>query len=168
MWDDDLESVRKDKKYGGAGKWISSRREHPLKTVCFYVPESIDETRETDWGWFLREGDVYIALRTVGAQSETWESCSNPVQKGYKWLVTEGALQALIVEMGDAAEYGDAETFIARIGEAKLDLDKFESRKQLRYVSTRGISFELRYNPQGGFPFVRVKGAKLDFKQWPG
>jgi hypothetical protein len=80
-----------------AAKWTDSRRVNPLQNVCVYVPESIDETRRTPWGWLLREGDVYIALRPINAVQAVWQTCTNEVQKGYKRLVMTGPLLGLIV-----------------------------------------------------------------------
>ncbi|MDH5414527.1 MAG: hypothetical protein OEW87_10345, partial [Flavobacteriaceae bacterium] len=75
--------------------------------------------------------------------------------------------QALIVEMGDAREYGDAEKFIAKIGNTQLDLSNLKSKRQLRYVSTRGIPFDLRFNDKQWYPIAKVKGVSLDFNRWP-
>jgi hypothetical protein len=149
-----------------ADKWTDSRLANPLQKVCVYVPESIDETRKTSWGWSLREGDVYVALRPVNATRAVWQTCTNAVQKGYKRLVLDGSLVGLIVEVGDAAEYGDVETFIAKVGAAKMDASKLAA-KRLDYVSTRGIPFSLQYNDNSWFPNARVKGVTLDFERWP-
>ena len=149
-----------------AAKWTDSRRLNPLQNVCVYVPDSIDETRRTAWGWLLREGDVYVALRPVNASKVEWQTCTNEVQKGYKRLVLTGSRLGLIVEAGDAAEYGDADTFIARIGAAAVDASKL-SDKRIDYVSSRGIPFNLHYNDASWFPRASVKGVPLDFEQWP-
>jgi hypothetical protein len=149
-----------------AAKWTDSRRLTPLPNVCIYVPESIDETRRTDWGWLLREGDVYVALRPVNATKVEWQTCTNDVQKGYKRLVLTGSGLGLIVEAGDAAEYGDVDTFIVRIGAAVVDASKL-SDKRIDYVSSRGIPLSLRFNDTSWFPHAAVKGVPLDFEQWP-
>lgn len=149
-----------------AAKWTDSRRLNPLPNVCVYVPESIDETRRTAWGWLLREGDVYVALRPVNASQVEWQTCTNEVQQGYKRLVLTGSRFGLIVEAGDAAEYGDVDTFIARIGAAAVDASKLAA-KRIDYVSSRGIPLSLRYNDASWFPHASVKGVPLDFEQWP-
>ncbi len=150
-----------------ADKWVATRSVNPLKTVCVYVPESIDEIRETEWGWFMREGDVYIALQTVGVSNEYWEACTNPIQNGYRRFVTEGSLQALVVEVGDATEYGSEDGFTSKIETAVLDASDFQSRKTIRYLSTRNIPFEITFNSRDWFPRARVKSATLDFERWP-
>ncbi len=149
-----------------AGKWTDARRTQPLQNVCVYVPERIDETRRTAWGWLLREGDVFIALRPINATESAWQPCTNEVQRGYKRLVLTGSLLGLIVEVGDAAEYGDAEAFIAKVSAATLDTSQLAARR-IDYVSTRGIPFSLQFNDQSWFPRASVKGVGLDFEHWP-
>lgn len=149
-----------------AAKWTDSRRLDPLPKVCVYVPDSVDETRRTAWGWLLREGDVYVALRPVNASEMEWQACTNEVQKGYKRLVLTGSRLGLIVEAGDAAEYGDADTFITRIGAAAVDASRLNDQR-LDYVSSRGIPFSLHYNDASWFPHASVKGVPLDFERWP-
>ncbi|MFZ5831683.1 MAG: hypothetical protein ACOY3P_16475 [Planctomycetota bacterium] len=153
-------------KHKEAAKWTDSRLANPFQKVCVYVPRSIDETRQTPWGWLLREGDVYVALRPVNATQAVWQTCTNAVQHGYKRMVLDGSLVGLVVEMGDRAEYGDVEAFIAKVGTARLDTSKFVA-KRLDYVSTRGIPFSLQYNVNSWFPKASVKGIPLDFERWP-
>ena len=155
-----------DSKPKDAAKWTDSRLEHPLKKVCVYVPESVDETRQTPWGWVLREGDVYVSLRPVNVSKASWETCTNTVQKGYKRLVMEGSLMGLVTEVGDAEEYGDIDAFIAKAGSAALDLSHLAA-KRVDYVSSRGIPFSLQYDESSWFPKASVKGAALDFENWP-
>lgn len=149
-----------------AAKWTDSRLPNPLQKACVYVPMSIDETRQTPWGWLLREGDVYVALRPINAVAGAWQTCTNAVQLGYKRLVLDGSLMGLIVEVGDAAEYGSAEAFAAKIAATKLDAARLAA-KRLDYVSTRGIPFSLQYDESSGFPKASVKGVPLNFEQWP-
>ncbi|MCF7847897.1 MAG: hypothetical protein K9M45_03515 [Kiritimatiellales bacterium] len=163
----DSDPYVEQEKAEAAGKWTSARLEKPLQNVCIYVPESIDETRQTDWGWFLREGDVYIAVRPAGARRAEWQHCTNEVQAGYKRLVLEGSPLGLILEAGDAREYGTANAFIEKVGAAKLNVSKLTGQKEIQYVSSRHIPFRLRYNNQSGFPDAWVEGVKLDFEQWP-
>ncbi len=158
-------SVR-DAKAKEAAKWTDSRLVNPLKKACVYVPENIDETRQTSWGWVLREGDVYVSLRPVNASQAKWETCTNEVQKGYKRLVMEGSLMALVTEVGDAAEYSDIEAFIAKVGAATLDLSQL-SAKRIDYVSSRRIPFSLQSVDSTWFPKASVKGVPLDFENWP-
>lgn len=146
-----------------AAKWTDSRLKSPLKKVCVYVPESIDETRQTEWGWVLREGNVYASLRPVNASKTSWETCSNEVQKGYKRLVLDGSLIGLVVELGDAAEHGSLDAFIAKAGNAAPQL----TGRRIDYTSTRGIPLSLQYNDDSWFPKASVKGATLDFENWP-
>lgn len=156
----------RDAKPKEAAKWTDSRLASPLKKVCVYVPESIDETRQTTWGWTLREGDVYVALRLVNASHAEWQTCTNEVQKGYKRLVLDGSRLGLVVELGDAAEYGSLDAFITKVGSARLDLSHL-AEKRLDYVNSRGIPFSLQYDDSTWFPKASVKGALLDFEHWP-
>ncbi|MGV3663584.1 MAG: hypothetical protein ACO1TE_25670 [Prosthecobacter sp.] len=146
-----------------AAKWTDSRLKSPLKKVCVYVPESIDETRQTPWGWVLREGNVFISLRPVNTTTTTWEACTNDVQKGYKRLILEGSLIGLVVEVGDAAEHGTFDAFTAKVGNATPQL----AGKRLDHTSTRSIPFSLQYDDSSWFPKASVKGAPLDFENWP-
>ncbi len=78
----------------------------------------------------------------------------------------EGSLMALVAEVGDAAEYGNIEAFIAKAGGGALDLSHLAD-KRIDYVSSRGIPFSLQYDESTWFPKARVKGAALDFENWP-
>jgi hypothetical protein len=153
-------------KHKDAAKWTDSRLASPLKKVCIYVPESIDETRQTPWGWLLREGSVYIALRPINSIGAEWQICTNEVQKGYKRLVLDGSVLGLAVEVGDAAEYGDADAFVAKVGSAKLDISELDA-KRIGYVSSRGIPFSLQFNEDNWFPKASVRNVALDFENWP-
>lgn len=149
-----------------AAKWTDSRLKNPLKKVCVYVPEAIDETRQTPWGWVLREGNVYVSLRPVNVSKSSWETCANEVQKGYKRLILEGSLIGLVAELGDAAEHGSLDAFIAKAGSANLDLSHI-AKGSIDYTSARGIPFSLQYDDSSWFPKASVKGAPLDFENWP-
>lgn len=154
-----------------AAKWTDSRRKGPIQKACVYVPESIDETRQTPWGWVLREGNVYVSLRPVDVASASWETCTNEVQKGYRRLVLEGyrkvqngaAPFGLVIELGDADEHGSIDAFIAKIGSTTPQL----AAKRIDHTSTRGIPFSIEFNTESWFPKASVKGATLDFENWP-
>ena len=150
-----------------SGKWTSERTPQCIRAACVYVPASIDEKRQTPWGWLLREGDVYVAVRPFGAERTEWQKCDSAPQAGHDRLVLYGSLMGVVIEVGDRDEYGTAEAFAQKVGNAPLDLSKLGSEKEARYVSSRGMPLRLQFVAGGGFPRAWVDGAPLDFENWP-
>ncbi|MCX7014075.1 MAG: hypothetical protein NTW86_16230 [Candidatus Sumerlaeota bacterium] len=148
-------------------KWLSERSPKCIRAACLYVPATIDEKRQTPWGWLLREKDVYIAVRPFGVERAEWQTCDHPVQAGYERLVLYGALMGVAIEVGDRGEYGTPDAFAQKVGQAALDLSTLSQDKEARYVSSRGASLRLGFAADGGFPRAWVDGAALDFENWP-
>ncbi|MCF7847586.1 MAG: hypothetical protein K9M45_01955 [Kiritimatiellales bacterium] len=137
--------------------------EHPLQSCFAYYPESIDEKIRAADGFFLREGDVYIALRPLSGEAE-WSGCA---VRGYARIDMPGALTGCVVELGNRPEYGSFKKFQERVAAAKLDTTALASEKKVVYRSTRGHRLEIKYNEHGWMPRAAVDGKPLDYEHWP-
>jgi hypothetical protein len=144
-------------------KWISDRAERPFHCLNAYIPETVEEVKENEDGFFLRAGDVFIGIRGIGGKNGWGQS----KQKGYRKLVIEGDAIGAAVEVGDQVEYGSLERFRERVAAADLDLSNLTTRKQVRYTSTRGHELDIRHNAEDWRPIASVNGAHLDFDKWP-
>ena len=144
-------------------KWFSDRPEKPFHCVNAYVPDTIEETLETEQGVFLRAGDVYIGIRPIGGTC-TWGESK---REGYRKLTIEGNLIGAGIEVGDRDEFGSFSGFCEKVSATDLDLGNLEADKRVRYCSTRGHQLDIRHNPDGWRPIAAVNGVNLDFDAWP-
>ena len=147
----------------GPGFAPHGRRDKPIRSCFAYYPESMDERVRTAAGFFLREGDVYIAIRPLSGGA-AWAGSAAP---GYKRIDLPGARTGCVVEIGSAGEYGSFAEFQARIAQAKLDTAALATDKRVRYESTRGHLLEISHVSPGGLPEASVNGEPLDFNSWP-
>ncbi len=152
---------------GKAGKgsplWLSERTERLVQAVYVYVPETIDEKVQTPAGVFLREGDVYIAVRSFQPGAR-WEKGG---RAGFRRLVLPGGLVGAAIEVGDAREFGSFKAFQDRVASSRLDVSRLDAEKRVVYRSTRGHTLDIRYNPENWLPHASVNGVELDFDRWP-
>ncbi len=135
----------------------------PLQSCFAYYPESVDQQVRTDTAFFLRDGDVYIAIRPLRGEA-AWSECAVP---GYGRIDMPGAVTGCVVELGSRSEFGSFESFQQRVDDAALDCSALITEKRVRYESTRGIQLEIQFNDQGWLPLASVDGQPLDFDGWP-
>ena len=148
---------------GSNEKWISDRPEKLFQRLNAYVPETIDEAKQTDAGVFLRSGSVFVGMRPIGGEL-AWESCG---RKGYRRLRIEGELIGVSVEVGDQAEYESFSRFVEQVSNAQLDLGDLSTEKRVRYHSTRGHCLDIQHNSDDWRPIASINGIALDFDSWP-
>ncbi|MFZ5830694.1 MAG: hypothetical protein ACOY3P_11435 [Planctomycetota bacterium] len=147
----------------GDPAWPVTRLKEPVQACFVHVPDEADERVETRAGYFLREGDVYLAIRPLVGGS-TWDRSRLPRTMR---LTLTGAVTGCVLEMGDRAEYGSFSDFQQAVGRAELDTSRLQSEKAVTYRSTRGHALHIRHLPEGGLPDASVNGTKLDFDRWP-
>lgn len=147
----------------GSPKFLSERGDRIVQSAFVYFPESVDEKIQTPAGFFLREGDVYVAIRalTPGAR---WEPSRH---LGYQRLAMPGSLVGCAIEVGDAREFGSFDAFQERVGATVLDTSHLADQKQVAYRSTRGHQLRVQHRPDGWLPEASVDGVRLDFDRWP-
>ena len=147
----------------GAPVFWSERTREVVQKIHLYVPETIEETVDTEKGVFLRAGDVYIGIRPIGGRA-CWEKGGHV---GYKRLVIAGRLVGAAVEVGDSAEFGSFARFQEKVASTLLDESALTAGKRVRYRSTRGHLLDIRHNPDNWLPIASVNNVPLDFDRWP-
>lgn len=140
-------------------KWQSERTADCVQAAHVYVPETVDERVETASGILLREGDVYISIRPLGAGAG-WEAGGHP---GFRRLALPGVLTGAAVEVGDRREFGSFEAFRDKIAATELDV----AERRVVYRSTRGHRLDLRHQGHASPAIAKVNGVRLDFDRWP-
>ncbi len=140
-----------------------ARRTRPINACFAYYPTSVDEKTRSAAGFFLREGDVYVAVRPL-RNGAAWRASRIP---GYARIDMPGSPTGCVVEMGDADEYGSFERFQQAVAKAALDRSALRDEKRVVYRSTRGHRLEIRHRSDGWLPAASVGGVALDFDRWP-
>jgi hypothetical protein len=152
---------------GQAGKgspvWLSERTAGNVQEAHLYVPADIEESVETAAGFFLREGEVYVAIRPL-VSGARWEEC---IWEGFRRLVLPGALTGAAIEVGDAREFGSFQAFQQRVAGTELDLSRLEAEGRVVYHTTRAHTLDLRHAGEGWLPEAQINGVRLDFDRWP-
>lgn len=147
----------------GSRLFRSERTAECVQAVFVYVPESVEEIVDRANAFFLREGDVYVAIRPLRPGAR-WEEAAYP---GWRRLAMRGGLVGCAIEVADKQEHGSFEAFQRRIAAARLDLSRLDSGRCVQYESSRGHRIDLTHNSDGWLPKVAVNGVPLRFEQWP-
>ena len=140
-----------------------ARSEHPMQSCFAYYPNTMEEKKQVYGTFFLREGDVYIAVRPL-REDAFWADCA---MTGYARIDMPGAVTGCVVEIGDKKEYGSFKAFQNQIANAKLDTTRLLGNQHVSYVSTRGAKLEIQFNHDGRLPDALVNGTPLAFNNWP-
>ncbi len=143
----------------GSPKFFSERTPECIRELQFYAPLSVDERTEEGGVIFLREGDVYLAIRPLAGEAH-WEDAA---WEGWQRLVLPGAVTGAAVELGDAEEFGSFEGFRQKVlaTEARIEGDTASFR------TTRGHELSVAFAEGTWLPNASVNGARLDFERWP-
>jgi len=147
----------------GSPKFLSERARECVQTVYVYVPEAMDERSDTSADAFLREGDVYIAIRPF-RQGARWEKGA---YEGYERLAVAGGLVGVAIEVGDRREFGSFDDFRKKVAASRLDLSRLEAEKRVTYRTTRGHVLGICHSAEGWLPDASVNGVRLDLGRWP-
>lgn len=144
--------------------WARPDRPDPPVQACFaYYPESVDERARTEAGFFLREGDVYLAIRPL-REGAAWAESQVP---GFARIDMPGGATGCVVELGDASEFGSFAEFQQQVARAELDVTRLASHREVEYCSTRGHRLRIRHVSEGWLPEAWINGEKVDFDNWP-
>ena len=148
--------------HGGA-KGHVKRSGRIIKSIFVYLPETVHERVQTEAGFFVREGDVYFAVRplTHGAR---WAETSH---RGFVRIEVPGAITGVAIEVGDRVEYGSFGEFQSKVAAARLDVARLQTEKQVGYSSSRGHELKVASVPGTWLPEASIDGTRLDFARWP-
>lgn len=103
----------------------------PLQFIHANVPKvAFDEVVDRDGFVFVREGDVYAALKLLNGY--TWTSEGEWADRE---VISNGAKNGAICEVGDAGDYASFEAFCEEIAQNEIVFDQDQMR--LTYVSKR-------------------------------
>jgi len=147
----------------GKRRFPSARSQKVIQSVFVYVPDTVDERLNGDGGFFIREGDVYVAIRPL-APGARWTTTKHP---GFVRIELPGPVTGAAIEVGDRREYGSLENFRTRLAAARLDVSQLATAKAVEYVSSRGHRLRVAEVPGTWLPEASVNGVPLDFARWP-
>jgi len=147
----------------GSPKFFSERTPECIRELQFYAPLSVDERLEEGGVFFLREGEVYLAIRPLGAGAHGEAHWEDAAWEGWQRLVLPGAVTGAAVELGDAEEFGSFEGFRQKVlaTEARIEGSTASFR------TTRGHELSVAFAEGTWLPDASVNGARLDFERWP-
>jgi len=163
MWDIPETDPYEGKFGPGSKKFASKRHPKQIRSAFLYVPETVDQKAQASGIFFVREGDVYTAIRPL-ATGANWQPS---IHDGYMRLALPGATVGAAIEVGDKREFGSFDAFQKKIAATTLDVSKLAERKRAVYTSTRGDLLDLRHKTPNWLPDASVNGVKLDFARWP-
>jgi hypothetical protein len=157
----------------GQDGWLSERNEHfdnLRKDTVVRFPAKVDEIVEHRGGYFIREGNVYIAVR--------------PMRDGHRldrgpadWfhsIRTEASRAGYVIEVGTADQFDSFQAFQRRVLANPLTVDW--RRLEARYRNSHGQTFRMamshqNYSPNDEFymfvPRAEVGGTPVDTRNWP-
>ena len=135
-----LFNIPKTDPWAGVGRstWTPLRDGHTnslIQRADIRYPKTIDEKVESN-GWiFLRENDVYIAIKPL--QGYTIDTSNTP--NGFNVIRSSGAKNAVIFELGTANEHGSFTNFRSKISSNSLTYDL--SVPSVTYTESDGDKF---------------------------
>lgn len=125
----------------GRGDWIANRDGHYdglIQRVDVRYPSTVDEVVERD-GWvFLREADVFIAIRPLREYTTDTEALP-----AFTLLRSPGATNAVVLEVGTAEEHGDFAAFQATVEANPLRVDW--DTLTVEYTDSQGDAIRARW-----------------------
>ncbi|MCC5806063.1 MAG: hypothetical protein JJU00_07005 [Opitutales bacterium] len=161
----------------GIGQWAAERDGpmRPLGQIRYSNLLILGEDfglREDNW-YFLRSGSYYIGIKALrdGVQRDL----RSLQDDGFEVLKSRGTVgepwsTGFIVEIGNAMQFGDFETFqeVTAANPVEVDWDNVS----VQYTSNDGADMEMEFNrsldtPDGTIPTVRINGDAIDYTNWP-
>lgn len=143
----------------GSDRFFSQRTSECIQELHFYAPQTVDERTEEGGVIFLREGDVYLAIRPLTTEAY-WEDAR---WEGWQRLVIPGAVTGAAVEVGDAEEFGSFESFREKV----LATDARVEGASASFRTTRGHELNVAFADGTWLPDATINGTALDFGRWP-
>lgn len=134
--------------WAGRGRedWRAMRDKHYdnlIKEALVRYPKSIDEKVEVD-GWiFLREGDVFIAIRPL--KGYTIDTDYKPAGEDFKVIRSPFAQTGFIFDVATKEQFATFEAFQRAVKQNRLEVDW--DRLSVTYKSVRGEVLTVTWNP---------------------
>jgi len=152
------------KDYHQKGGSASDRLTELIQECFIYIPKSVEKREQTDNGFFIRDGNTYIAVIPFSPEAKWKES----VRKHFIRIGIPGELTGFAIEMGDQNEYASLEQFKAKFSRHQLDLTHLKTNRIVRYTSTRGHSLTIRHTGfDTGLPESTINGSSVNFENYP-
>lgn len=154
----------------GRADWVANRDGHQdalLQRIDVRFPKSMDVRVHRDDWVFLREGDTFVAIRTL--RPYTFDDTT---LQSFDLLRSAGARNAVVFELGTASEHGDFAAFQETILANPLSVD-WETLT-VDYTNSRGRALTAswvapEYTPPEGEERVLVRGSlRVDGEPEPG
>ncbi len=138
--------------WAGLGSWQDSRDGHYdnlIKEALVSYPVSIDQKTEEN-GWiFLREGDVYIAIRPLKAYTigDDYEPGAKAVATAQDFKVIRSAFAqtGFVFDIATSEEFATFEAFRTAVNQNPLEVDW--DNLSVAYTSVGGDALTATWNP---------------------
>ncbi len=161
--------------WAGVGQWAAERDGNMIPLGQIRFPDTMigAQNLPADDAWFfLRSGNYYLGIRplrngTVNdrrAFDTEWNVLKSRGTVGEPWST------GFIVEIGNAMQFGDFETFqeVTAGNPVEVDWDNVA----VTYTSNDGAVMEMEFNRSletldGTIPTVSVNGDPVDYTDWP-
>jgi hypothetical protein len=125
--------------------WEATRNEHSnnlIQEALVRYPKAIDQKTEAD-GWiFLREGDVYIAIRPLKAYTI---DASYSQAGEFDVVISPGAKNAVIFDVATSEEFDTFKAFQTAVSANPLTVDW--DQLSVEYTSVMGDTLTATWNP---------------------
>ena len=154
--------------------WRDGHADNLIKRGMFRYPKSMDEKIEENGWLFLREGDVYVGVKSL-KDYYIQTDLKNEDMLGFNVVKSDFAKCGFIFEVGAKAEYNSLNSFKEKIQKNPLKVDW--SGMTVEYTNLKGKTLKLIYNeglkvdPDGlanSVPKVIINGKQeMDVKEWP-
>ena len=154
--------------------WRDSHADHLIKRGMFRYPKSMDEKIEENGWLFLREGEVYIGVKSL-KDYYIQTDLKNTDMLEFNVVKSDFAKCGFIFEVGTKTEYNSLNSFKEKIQKNRLKVDW--SGMSVEYTNLKGKTLKMIYNeglkvdPDGlasSVPKVFINGKQeIDAGQWP-
>jgi hypothetical protein len=154
--------------------WRDGHADHLIKRGMFRYPKSMDEKIEENGWLFLREGEVYIGVKSL-KDYYIQTDLKNTDMLEFNVVKSDFAKCGFIFEVGTKTEYNSLNSFKEKIQKNRLKVDW--SGMSVEYTNLKGKTLKMIYNeglkvdPDGlasSVPKVFINGKQeIDAGQWP-
>jgi hypothetical protein len=157
----------------GADHWLAERNEqfdNLRKDTIVRFPATVDEIVEHRGGYFIREGNVYIAVRPM----RDGHRLDRGPADWFHTIRTEASRAGYVIEVGTSDQFDSFQAFQRRVLANPLTVDW--RRLEARYRNSHGQTFRMAmshqsYSPNDEFymfvPRAEVGGTPVDTRNWP-
>ncbi len=152
------------KDYHQKGGSASDRLKELIQECFIYIPKSVAKLEKKGHGFFINDGNTYIAVLPFSPEASLKES----VRKDFIRIGIPGELTGFAIEMGDANEYTSFEQFKSQFKKKRLDLSHLKTERKVQYNSTRGHVLNIKHTGfNTGLPESSINNMDVDFDSFP-